>query len=179
MPPQNEGSKILILDFQMNSLTTVESIGHGLWRVVSRTEDDLFSARVALDVKAPGLDIRRATLEVERDDLGIAPDLFGASEKLVGVRVGQGMTKIVRALLGGPQGSDRIAEMVLEAMEMLVNAITVPELRKATEMGGQSLERESDGRATHLQDRVIGDEMVRVMASNPRLKDSCAAFRDL
>ncbi len=40
------------------------------------------------------------------------------------------MTKIVRGVLGGPDGSDRTAELVLEAMEMLVNAITVPELRK-------------------------------------------------
>jgi len=169
----------LILDFQMNSLTTVESPEPGSWRVVTRSEDDFFSAEVSLDVKAPALDIRKAKLEVKRDFLGLVPDLSQITEKLIGVRVGPGMTKIVRAVLGGHNGSNRLAELVLEAMEMLVNAITVPELRKATEMAGEPLGEESDGAKVCLNDRVIGDKMAGLMAANPRMKDSCAAFRDL
>jgi hypothetical protein len=89
------------------------------------------------------------------------------------------MTKIVRAVLGGENGSNRLAELVLDSMEMLVNAITVPELKKANELGGVSFRSESDGPKVYLNDRVIGEEIVRLMAGNPRMKDSCAAFRDL
>lgn len=169
----------MILDFQTNSLTTVEMVGQGLWRVVARSDDNLFSAEVALDVKAPALDIRHARLEVTRDVLDNACDASSLAEKLIGVRVGPGMTKIVRSVVGGQNGSARLAEMVLAAMEMLINAITVPELRKATEMGGVELVADSDGPKVYLNNVVINEETVAKMSANPRLKDSCAAFRDL
>ena len=169
----------MIVDFQMNNLTTVEMIEQGSWRVISRSEDDLFSAEVVLDVKSPALDIRQAKVEVKRDVLGLVQDLSTATDKLIGVRVGPGMTKIVRDVLGGENGSNRLAELVLDSMEMLINAITVPELRKANEMAGVPFKSESDGPKVYLNDRVIGEEMVRLMAGNPRMKDSCAAFGDL
>ncbi|AFM25100.1 hypothetical protein [Desulfomonile tiedjei] len=169
----------MILDFQSNHLTTVEDLGQGLFRICSRADDALFSAEILLDVKVPALDIRKADLAVKRDVLGIVPDLGPAAEKLIGVRVGPGMTKIVRGLLGGPAGSDRIAEMVLEAMEMLVNALTVPELKKGMESGGLSTRLEMDGPKVFLNDVLIGEQTVGVMADNPRLKNSCAAFSDL
>lgn len=169
----------MILDFQANSLATVEVVEQGSWRIVCRYDDDLFSAEVVLEVKAPALDIRTATLNVNRDVLGIVPDMTEAGARLIGVRVGPGMTKIVRTVIGGENGSDRIAEMVLESMEMLVNAITVPELRKGNELGGEAFSDPLDGPKVCLNDRVIGLEVVRLMAENPRMKDSCAAFRDL
>ncbi len=169
----------MILDFQMNNLTTVEVLEKGLWRINQRSEDNLFAIEIALDVKAPALDIRRAVLNVKRDALGLVPDLSPLAEKLIGVRVGPGMTKIVRGVIGGPNGSERTAELVLEAMEMLVNSITVPELRKAAALGGVSYKSDTDGPKVFLNDAVVDEDMVRKMATNPRLKDSCAAFRDL
>jgi hypothetical protein len=167
----------VILDFQTNHLTTVERIDPTLWRIQARSDDNLFSGEVLLDVKLPILDILHARLSVKRDVLGLTPDLSVVEEKLVGVRVGPGMTKIVRGLVGGPQGSERMAELVLEAMEMLVNAFTTPELRKAMNTDGMSFEGDESG--VPLNDVVIGEDTVRLMAANPRLKDSCAAFLDL
>ena len=169
----------MILDFQMNNLTTVELLEKGLWRITARTDDDLFSAEVALEVKAPALDIRKAKIEVKRDELGMVPDLTPASEKLIGVRVGPGMTKIVRGVVGAEAGSRRMAELVLEAMEMLVNALTVSELRKASVTDAESVRLDHDGPKVFLNDRLMGDEHVRIMAANPRLKDSCVVFRNL
>lgn len=169
----------MILDYQMNSITTVQPLVQGLWRVTARTDDTLFSAEVTLDIMAPALDIRNARIEVRRDTLGLTPDLSKVSEKLVGVRVGPGMTKIVRGLIGGETGSARIAELVLEAMEMLVNALTVPELRKATQAIGKDIAFPDDGPTVFLNNRVIGTEQAASMAANPRLKDSCVVFRDL
>jgi hypothetical protein len=163
----------------MNSLVTVEALEKGLWRIIARTDDNLFSAEVNLDVKTPALDIRHARLEVKRDVLGLAPDLSAAAEKLIGVRVGPGMTKIVRSILGDEAGSERFAELVLEAMEMLVNALIVGELRKATEAFGEPVTLESDGPKVYLTNVLLDEKHVRLMADNPRMKDSCAAFRDL
>jgi hypothetical protein len=147
--------------------------------ITTRFEDNLFSAEVTLQVGAPALDIRSAEVKVKRDVMGLVPDLSKAAEGLIGVRVGPGMTKIVRALVRGENGSDRVAELVLEAMEMLVNALTVPELRKAFQIAGEPARFEHDGPKVFLNDVVLGEEAVKTMADNPRLRDSCAAFRDL
>jgi hypothetical protein len=163
----------------MNVLTTVEPVEERLWRVTTRSEDDLFAAKVCLEIRLPALEIRSALLEVKRDELAATPDLAAARENLIGVRVGPGMTKIVRAVVGGDNGSERIAELVLEAMEMLVNAFTLPELRTAVAVGGAPVDYEKDGPKVRLNEVAIGEEQARVMAAHPRLKDSCAAFRDL
>jgi hypothetical protein len=169
----------VILDFQSNSLTTVEQSEQGLWLVTTRYDDNLFSAEVVLGVQFPALDITRADLTVKRDVLGLAPDLQSAAENLVGVRIGPGMTQIVRGIFGATAGSLRAADLVLDAMEMLINALTVPELKKAMTADGVALEHGEEGPKVQLNDKVIGADMVKLMADNPRLKDSCAAFAGL
>ncbi len=169
----------MILDFQSNHLTTVERVEPTLWRIAARADDNLFSGEALLDVRPPALDILHASLNVKRDILGLTPDFALAEEKLVGVRVGPGMTKIVRGLVGGHEGSERMAELILEAMEMLVNALTAAELRKAMDIGGKPFDDDASASGVPLNDVVIGEETVRLMAANSRLKDSCAAFLDL
>lgn len=169
----------MILDFQSHNLTTVEELERGFWRITLRAEDNLFAGVIVLDVKTPALDIREVTIEITRDALGLVPDLSKKQKKLIGVRVGPGMTKIVREIVGGSSGSERISDLLLEAMEMLVNAITIPELRKANEQGGVEPTVYSDSSVSFLNDRVIGPEMILKLASNPRLRGSCAAFKGL
>ncbi|MCL5123970.1 MAG: DUF2889 domain-containing protein [Deltaproteobacteria bacterium] len=169
----------MILDFQTNSLTTVTQMGPGLWGIVMNVGDNLLEVSILLEVKAPTLDIRKSEILVKRDVLGAIPDMTPAADKLIGVRVGPGMTKIVRELVGGPNGSSWVADLVLEAMEMLVNAITVPELAKAAQTGGEKIRVSSDGPKIFLNDVVIGPDMIKVLGANPRLKDSCAAFQNL
>ncbi len=169
----------MILDFQSNSLTTVEELEPGLWQVTTRYDDNLFSAQVMLDVRFPTLDIVRADLTVRRDVLRLAKDSTISAENLIGIRIGPGMTQIVRGIFEGSSGSNRLTDLTLEAMEMLINALTVPELRKAVNAGGVALDREKEDSQISLNDKVIGGDMVELMAQNPRLKDSCAAFSGL
>lgn len=169
----------MILDFQTNQLTTVEEVARGVWRVTARTDDDLFSASLLLDIRTPALDIQAARFDVSRDELDLVQDLSPAMEKLVGVRVGPGMTKIVRAVVRDEGGSERVAEMVIDAMEMLINALTVPQLRKATDAVGQPATLDGDGPKVRLNNVLLGEEQIKLMGGNPRLKDSCVAFRDL
>lgn len=169
----------MILDYQTNQLTTVEEVSRGVWRVIARTDDDLFSASLILDIRTPALDIQAARFEIVRDELGLVPDLSPAMAKLVGVRVGPGMTKIVRAVVRDEGGSERGADTVLDAMEMLINALTVAQLRKATHAAGQPVTLEGDGPKVRLNNVLLGEEQIKLMAGNPRLKDSCVAFLGL
>jgi hypothetical protein len=169
----------MILHFQWNSFTSVEMVEKNLWRIVARTDDDLYSAELVLEIRTPALDIVVAQFNVKRDDLGLAPDISTALAKLVGVRVGPGMTKIVRGIVAQEGGSERAADLVVEAMEMLINAFTVPQLQKATEAVGEPVTLDGDGPKVRLNNVLLGEQQIRLMADNPRLKDSCAAFRDL
>lgn len=169
----------MILDFQSNSLTSVEMLAPALWRVFARYDDNLFSVDLTLDVAQPALDIRNAVVEVRRDVLGIAGDLKSYEEKLVGMRIGPGMTKIVRGVIATDEGSDRLSDLTLDSMEMFINALTVPELRKGAQAGGERVKCHNDGPKVYLNDVLVGEEVVKIMAGNPRLKDSCAAFKDL
>lgn len=168
----------MILDFQMHKLTTVEMVEKGLWRVTARVDDNLFSAESVLHVKTPALDIREATIAIKRDVLGLTPQLSEAMAKLIGVRVGPGMTKIVRAIVAEEAGSERVADLIVDAMEMLINALTISELRKTTEKFGEGVKLGNDGPKVFLNDTLLGDGAVKMMQENPRLKDSCAAFRE-
>jgi hypothetical protein len=168
----------MILDFQSNSLTTVNMLKPNLWQVLTRIDGTMFSAEIEIHVKAPALDIRHARLQVSRDVLGLVPDLEQAAENLIGLRVGPGMTKIVRSVMGETQGAGRMADLVLETMEMLVNALTVPELKKAIETGGVFPPKET-GQRISLNNVLIGEDTIKKMALNPRLKNSCAAFKGM
>ena len=169
----------MIVDFQMNSLATVTELAPGTWSVELTAGDNLLGVSIWLEIKAPTLDIRKSDFIIKRDILGSILHMPPLAQKLIGVRVGPGMTQIVRGLLGGPQGSDWVADLVLEAMEMLVNAITVQELEKAAVSGGEQIRAAGDGPRIFLNDLVIGPEMIKVLGANPRLKDSCAAFQNI
>ncbi len=168
----------MILDFQCNTTTTVEQTEPGSWKIVASADDNFFGVRITLEVKFPALDIRSADIQVTRDVMGTTPDMSEATKKLIGVRVGPGMTKIVRSLLGGEGGSERISELMLETMEMLINGLTVAEMKKAMQTGGQPVSLETDVPRVPLNDVLIGMEKIKEMAANPRLKNSCAAFKE-
>ncbi len=86
----------MIVDFQMNSLTTVTELGPGTWSVELTAGDNILGVSIGLEIKAPTLDIRKSDITIKRDVLGVIPEMFPLAQKLIGVRVGPGMTKIVR-----------------------------------------------------------------------------------
>ncbi len=93
----------MIVDFQMNSLTTVTESGPGTWSVELTAGDNLLGVSINLEIKAPTLDIRKSLITVKRDIMGVIPEMSSLAEKLVGVRVGPGMTKIVPGTGWRPQ----------------------------------------------------------------------------
>jgi hypothetical protein len=168
----------MTLSFQTHKITTVEQTADNLWIVLARTDDKLFGADIRLEISFPMLHINSAEISVRRDDLGSIPDLSAEFERLKGVRVGPGMTQIVRGILGEAPGTAKIADAVLEAMEMLINALTVPELKKASLEGGAEGPSVDVFPDAGLNDVLIGPDMIEVLGANPRLKNSCAAFKE-
>ena len=165
----------MILDYQSNQQVTVRQSGPDSFECRGRLDDTLFGAEVVLTIKVPALDIAAAEFEIKRSFTPLPEELKENFQKLVGVRTGQGLTRIVRGLVGGPQGSDRLAALVMDTAEGLILSFTTGPLRPALAELGQDNPLEED---RELNPKVMGREHIDLMATqNPRMKDSCIAFR--
>ncbi len=152
----------MTLRFMRNKLVQVEPFPKGGLSVSWRSEDDLLRAEIRMKVRVPDL-------EIEAVEGGILsstyPECASASNlltKVVGVRVGPGLRKIVHGLVGGAGGCEELAEGVLECCNAVILNFTLPQIQ-AMEHGTEEERRE------RFRD------MVRF---NPRLVRSCVAFAD-
>jgi hypothetical protein len=150
------------LRFLRNKVVEVEPQSDGSLAVSWRLTDDLLGAEINLKVQPPDLEILDAKADLER----LVPDAWlSASElikKVVGVRVGPGLRKIVRGLLGGPKGCPVLVDAVLESSNAVILHFTRP--------GLQMVDRLKDE-----EKLAITREMLK---NNPRLVGSCIAFQD-
>jgi len=152
----------MVLSFMRNKVMDVEPLSEGGLSVSWRLTDSLLDAEVRLRVRVPDLEIAEAEARIQRSphsECARAPELI---RKVVGVRVGPGLRKIVWGLIGGPAGCEELAEGVLECCNAVILHFTVPQLQ-ATEMGTDEERRE---------------RFQAMLRFNPRLMRSCVAFAD-
>ncbi len=152
----------MILSFLRNKVMDVSQEKDGSLRVSWRLTDNFWDAGLEMVVTLPDLEIRAASGTIRRspyNQCGSAPELLS---RVVGVRVGAGLRKIVEGLVGGPSGCPELAEGVLECCNAVILHFTVPQLQ-ATEKGTEEQKRESF------------QTMLRL---NPRLVRSCVAFAE-
>ena len=152
----------------------VERLGPDKLSCVALGEDSFCGARVELTIALPQLDITEVEWQVSRCLASGGPDLEEVKPKLIGVRVGPGMTKIVAGLLGGERGCQRLCELCLEAMDSLILAFTKGQIKAAAQPTTEIKE------GLDLNPHLMGDGPIKAMAAqNPRLKNSCVAFLGL
>ncbi len=165
----------MILDYQSGQQVLVRQLSGDLYECRGLLEDTLFSAEVVLRIGVPGFDIREADFTIKRCFAPPPENLKENFPKLIGVRAGQGLTRIVKGLIGGPEGSSRLAQLVLDTAEGLILSFTTIPLRAA--MSGSGIPN-PDPDEIRLNPRIMDIEHIRIMGEqNPRLKDSCIAFR--
>ncbi len=150
-----------ILKYSRNRCTSVEQLDDQTMRSICRLQDTLTDAFVEIVVKLPDLEIMMAWAEVKRSYLEECMTSEISLEKVVGVRIGSGVLKIIRGLVGEETECKQLAFMVEECChgvilsftkDMLVNSPRPEELEEAKEFYGK---------------------MVR---ENIRLYNRCAAF---
>jgi hypothetical protein len=152
----------MTIRFLRNKVVEVTPLPDGDLAVSWRLTDDLLKAEVGLRVRPPDLEIIEAAAKLERLPLkawASAPELI---KKVEGVRVGPGLRKIVRGLLGGPEGCPILVHAVLEACNAVILHFTRPGIQ--------------------LGEKLEGDALIaatrEMLKSNPRLIRSCIAFQD-
>ena len=152
----------MTLTFMRNKVVEVEPLSEGMLSVSWRLVDSLTEAEIRLKFQLPDLEIKEAEARLERfphPECSEAPKLI---QKVVGVRVGPGLRKIVQGVMGGSSGCAELTEGVLECCNAVILHFTVPQIQ-ANEKG------------TEEERRMRYQAMLRL---NPRLVRSCVAFAD-
>jgi hypothetical protein len=150
------------LSFMRNKVVEVEPLADGDLSVSWRLVDTFTASEIRTTFRIPDLEIITAEARILRSP---HPECLEASKQIqniVGVRVGPGVRKIVRGLLGGKCGCGELAEGVLECCNAVILHFTVPQIQENEK--GTEEERKKKFQA--------------MLKFNPRLAHSCIAFAD-
>ena len=145
--------------FIRNRCTSVEQVDETTIRSTCRLQDTLTGAKVEILVKLPDLEIIEAYGEVARTYRDECLDQSGPLKKMVGVRIGSGMLKIIKGLIGEDSSCSQIGFMVEECCHGVILAFTKDTLMQAP------------------RDKELTPDFYKEMVkANIRLLNRCAAF---
>ena len=148
-----------ILNFSMNRSTSVEKINATDLRSVCRLRDSLTDAEVTFEVKMPDMEISAISGHFRHAYLAEVKDLNARLQKVVGVRVGSGMLKIIKGLMGEEENLEQLVYMIEECCHGVILMLTKNVLLKAPD--------DEVGRVAFYS---------KMVKKSIRLYDRCAAF---
>ncbi len=152
MPPD-------ILCFSRNRCTSVEQIDDQTIRSSCRLQDTLTDSFVEILVRLPDLEITSATGKFRRTTQEECLNPEEALKKVLGVRIGSGMLKIIKGLIGETSECKQLAFMVEECCHGVILSFTKDSLSQAP------------------KDLALTKEFyVEMIKANIRLYNRCAAF---
>ena len=105
-----------LLCYSRNRATSVEQIDEATLSSTCRLQDSLNDAEVTLCIRLPELEIIDAKGTFTRFSRNACMDIESALAKVVGVRIGAGMKKIIRGLLGEATECMEVAVLVEAAL---------------------------------------------------------------
>ena len=145
--------------FSRNRCTSVEQIDEQTIRSTCRLQDTLIDASVQVLVKLPDLEVTHVTGSITRSLRKEEIDVKEALQKVVGIRVGPGVKKIIKGVMGESGIRRQLAFMVEECCSGVILSFTKDVLLKRP--------------ADETKQREFYAKMVR---ENPRLYNRCAAY---
>jgi hypothetical protein len=154
----------MTVSFLRNKIVETRHRGEDEIVVYWRLADDLMDVEMNFTFSLPDLEIIEAAARVRRSVFPQGVDAGAAVAKVVGVRIGPGLRKIVRGLLGAGGNIDLI-EGILECCNAVILDFTLPGIEAG----------EIYKNAPEEKRIALAQEMVK---ANPRLARSCVAFAD-
>lgn len=139
----------------------IEQNGKNL-KIRATLEDYFFDGEVEIEVKVPQMDILSIKGNIKSSFFENCQASLSKLEKLVGLRVGPGIIKIVYSILGKAKGCDYLASLAVECCEAAILGLTVGPLYNAV----PQLKKIED---------VTTKKLIRMM---PNLKNTCIAFME-
>lgn len=148
-----------ILNFSMNRCTRVEKLDDNRLKSVCSLNDTVTTAEISIVVQMPDLEIKSVQGSFQHAYHEPIHDLNGLLKNLEGVRVGSGMLKIIKGLLGDTDNLKQVVYMVEESCHGIILTLTRNILTKAPD--------DEAGKAAFFS---------KMVEKNIRLYDRCAAF---
>ena len=148
-----------LLCYSRNRAASVEQIDETTLAATCRLQDSLTDAEVTLRIRLPELEIIDAKGTFTRFSRDECSGIERALEKVVGVRIGAGMKKIIRGLVGEITDCNEVSGLVEECCHAVILAFTKDMLGLVPE----ELAKEKEFFA-------------KMVKENIRLYNSCAAF---
>lgn len=148
-----------ILCFSRNNSITVEQPDKETLVSSCRLQDTLMDLLVVIRVKTPDLEITDIQADIRRSSEPEIPDIHKTLKKVIGVRVGPGIKKIVKGLIGKSATEKKLVFMIGECCNGIILSFTK-----------QVLSTAPDNRE---EEKVFFANMVK---NSPRLYNSCAAL---
>jgi len=151
--------------FMRNKMVEVEPLPAGDLAVHWRLSDDLIDVEMTLTFQLPDLEIVDAEARVRRSPHREGVRAGEVIRKMIGVRVGGGLRKIVRGLMGSDRGNVDLTEGVLECCNAVILHFTLP--------GIQEFEKYK-----YATEEECLAPVRAMLQANPRLYRSCVAFAE-
>ncbi|MBN2333701.1 MAG: hypothetical protein JXO49_09540 [Deltaproteobacteria bacterium] len=148
-----------ILIFSMNRNTSVEKINDQMLESVCRLTDTVTNAEIRIRVKMPDLEISAIDGFFHHTYFEPVDNLQARLQHVVGTRVGAGMLKIIKGLIGSDDNLEQVVYMVEECCHGIILSLTRKVLLKAPD--------DEPGKVRFYSDMV---------QNSIRLYDRCAAF---
>jgi len=148
-----------LTSFTRNRCTSVEQIDDQTLRSSCRLQDTLTDAMVEIQVKLPDLEIIHAAGEFRRTYREACLNTGDVLQKVVGVRIGSGMLKIIEGLLAEVTQCTELAFMVEECCHAVILSFTKGTLKDIPE-----------------SPREKKEFYAKMLRENTRLYNRCAAF---
>jgi hypothetical protein len=148
-----------ILCFSRNRTVQVEKLDEQTMRASCRLQDPFLEAYAEIKVKLPDLEIIGAQGKISRSLQEVEFDVTESLQKALGIRIGPGLKKILRGVMGQSAVEKELTFMVEECCGGVILAFTKEVMLEVP----QDRDQEKD----YFKNRV---------KTNIRLYNSCAAF---
>ena len=145
--------------FSRNRCTSVEQVDEKTLRSCCRLQDSVMDAVVEITVKLPDLKVTAARGEVFRSDREACFKGPAALDRIVGIRIGPGMRKIIQGLLGEDESIKALGFMVEECCHGIILTFTKDTL--------EEVPKDPEAATKFFADMVL---------ENTRLYNRCAAY---
>jgi hypothetical protein len=150
----------MTLCYSRTKHASVRQLDSDRMHVTNFVDDGNFSGNVEIEVALPDLEITAAHGKIEGCFGKKCSDSESLPAKIVGLRVGSGLTKLLENLIGGPQGCPLMEALLFEACDAVILSFTAQQM----------------GMADGLDEDQRREGLLQMVQMNPRLINSCIAF---
>jgi len=156
------GDLELVLFYSKHKYVNIIEQGEKNLKICAVLEDFFFDGEVEIEVKVPQMEILSAKGTINRSFFEGCQGTLSKLDKLVGLRIGPGIIKIVYSVLGITKGCDYLASLAVECCEGAILGLTVGPLYNAV----PQIKKIKD---------VSTKKLIKMM---PNLKNTCIAFME-